>query len=265
MTKTNIIIADTNIELIKELEQIIGYDPNLNLLAFTTSGKELLELLNDEVPNVIIMDLILRDLDGLGILKCISELPSNKRPKIIILSSLWNETTLDVVLQYDVQYYLLKPMETEHVISRIKDFSCSIDYIDNICKEQLCATHVINKTQGKLTVKHMTSNILRQLGFPAHMSAYNYLLHAVEIAVHDPCAVNMITKKIYPLVAEKYNTLEARVERSLRYLIETAWKNIDEEVLYHHFALSLKASNKPASGELIAVIADKIRLELAEA
>ena len=263
MNETNIIIADTNIELITELKQLIDQEPGLNLLTTTNSGKELLELLNTEAPDMIIMDLILRDLDGLEFLKCINETPSSKRPKILITSSLWNETTLDVVLQYNVQYYLLKPMELNYIVNRIKDFLYPTDYSNSICNNSLCPiNNLTNTSQCNLTIEHMTSKLLSQLGFPVHISAYNYLIYAVEIAVNDPCAVNMITNKIYPLVAKRFNTLESRVERSLRYLIETAWKTIDEEILYQHFALSLRASDKPSSSELIAVLADKVRLDI---
>lgn len=265
MTKTNIIIADTSIELAYHLEQLIDKDPTLNLLAATSSGTELLTLINEETPDIILMDLILRDLDGLDVLKSIGELPSHKRPKILILSSIWNEITLDIVLQYDVHYYLLKPMQVESIVNRIKNFSGTINYVDNVCHEQLTVTHLIDTVPAKPTVRHMTSKLLSQLGFPVHISAYNYLIDAVDIVVNNPCAINMVTKNVYPIVAAKYNTLGPRVERSLRYLIETVWKSINDEILYEHFALSLRVTDKPSSSELIAVISDKIRLELAAA
>lgn len=262
MKETNIIIADTNIELMTELKQLIDLEPGLNILTTTNSGKTLLELLNTEAPDMIIMDLILRDLDGLEFFKCINEFPKNKRPKIIIISSLWNEVTLDVVFQYNIQYYLLKPMELNYIVNRIKDFVYHTDY-NNVYDNLLCPiSTIVNSSQDNLTIESLTAKLLSQLGFPVHVSAYNYLIHAIEIVVNDPCAVNMVTKKVYPVIAKRFNTLESRVERSLRYLIETAWKTIKQEILYQHFALSLRASNKPSNSELIAVLADKIRLDI---
>ena len=112
----------------------------------------------------------------------------------------------------------------------------------------------------------LVTNIIHEVGVPAHIKGYQYLREAIMMVVNDIDVINQITKSLYPKIALKYNTTPSRVERAIRHAIEVAWGRGQQEAVENIFGYTISAAKgKPTNSEFIAMIADKLRLELKSA
>lgn len=260
MKKKSIIIADTNIRLLTDLKNLFTAENNYSVDATTTNGRELLKFIKDLKPDILLLDLLLTELDGLSILKDINTLLPEYSPIIIITSNLYDDKLIQLVSTYNITYYIIKPFALSNVVSLVNDFSSSINScINNISLNN--DTSVI-QIYNSSSPESMVTTLLTQLNFPLHLNGYEFLKMGILIAVENPIALQTITKSIYPVVAERCGTLESRVERSLRTLIEVTWKKIDAHILYTLFGTRLSSTNKPTATQLIAVISNKIRQDI---
>ena len=201
-------------------------------------------------PDVVLMECILPNLDGFVIMDKLTERMGINRPKIIIVSSLSHEGFVAKAMNQGASYFICKPTTMEIVEQRI------IDVFGLLGKKE-----EKQKPKNRL-LEEKISNIFITVGIPAHIKGYQFLREAVKLAVEEPEIIGSITKRLYPTIAEKFETSSSKVERGMRHAIEVAWNRGKIENINTLFGLKIYSSNeKPTNGELIALIADKMIME----
>ena len=212
-------------------------------------GAQVLTKIKYEKPDVVIMDAFMLHVDALGVIKQIREMKDLKRPMIIVLSSVDNMRFESEILNGGADYYFLKPVEAEIIAQRISQLSGW---------QKGGATE---KSSNDFEV--VVSEIMHQIGVPAHIKGYQYLREAIILSINNTEMMGSVTKLLYPTVAKTFKTTSSRVERAIRHAIEVAWDRGDVDVLSSYFGYTIQSSRgKPTNSEFIAMIADKLRLQL---
>lgn len=243
--KKRIVLADAAEEFRQMLADMISGEADLTVCAQTGSGEELLDLIARHRPDVVIMDLMLADMDGLEVLEELGE----DRPKVLVLSAFGGPALAGQISQRGGSYCMLKPCRPQSVIERAR---------------LLCDTPALQlQEEGDARdLERQVTAIIHEIGVPAHIKGYQYLREAIGLAVADMEIINAVTKVLYPAVAKKFGTTASRVERAIRHAIEVAWDRGDLETLQKYFGYTVSnAKGKPTNSEFIAMIADRISLE----
>ncbi|MDL2280879.1 sporulation transcription factor Spo0A [Selenomonadales bacterium OttesenSCG-928-I06] len=247
-------IADDNREFIDVLEEYISREPDIELVGKAHNGEKILSIIESEHPDIIILDIIMPHLDGIGVLEKINSLGS-KRPKIIMLTAFGQENITQRVAELGADYYILKPFNMEVLISRIRQLAGTQQY-----NSPLAVNINANKTKP---MDLEVTNIIREIGIPAHIKGYQYLRDAIMMIVAEVELLGAVTKVLYPMIAEKYNTTPSRVERAIRHAIEVAWNRGNIEMINKLFGYTIKIDKgKPTNSEFMAMIADKLRMDI---
>ncbi len=245
MEKTKIMLVDENEQTLKELKENFTTS-NFEVVGVATNGLVALEEIKKVKPNVVVMDVVLSGIDGFNLIEQINSL--NLNTKIIILSSLSLEGFITKAMNLGVSYYMIKPFNFEVLKSRILD-------VLNSSNKTFCV--VKNKN-----LEEKITNIFITVGIPAHIKGYQFLREAIKMAIDNPDVINSITKKLYPSIAEKFETSSSKVERAIRHAIEVAWNRGKIENINSLFGVKVYSNNeKPTNGEFIALVADKMLLE----
>lgn len=259
--KTTIFIADCNQG--KELADILKKDKNFEIVGVSGDGAEALVEIKKNSPNILLMDVMLPSLDGFALIENIQSSTSIiKKPKIIVISSLTHEGFITKAMQLGVSYFMIKPVDEKVLISRVNeianlDKSVASTYLSTETFEE----NIPAKYKAKILEEKIT-NIFITVGIPAHIKGYHFLREAIKLAIDTPEIINSITKKLYPAIAEKFNTSASKVERAIRHAIEVAWNRGKIENINSLFGLRVYNSNeKPTNGEFIALVADKMLIE----
>lgn len=220
-------------------------------------GEEVLEKIKTLKPDVVMMDMFMTRVDGIGVLRAISRSKFEKKPIFIVFSSFNSPVLEREIMNNGASYFVLKPYN-------LADLAESIIRLLNNTGDA-----VINKPIGMNIGSNMelqVTDILHQIGVPAHIKGYNYLRDSIIMSVNTPEIINAVTKKLYPAVAKKYETTSSRVERAIRHAIEVAWDRGDVEILNSYFGYTIHNDRgKPTNSEFIAMISDKLRLQLRNA
>lgn len=218
-------------------------------------GNKVLNFLENQHFDVVIMDGFMASLDALGVLAKIQNRPN--RPLVVILSSVDNEEFEQEMIRAGADYYFLKPVNAQMLAQRVSQIS----------QWQLHGGKTISASsasaKSNMDLEVVVSDIMRQIGVPAHIKGYQYLRQAILLSVNDSEMLGSVTKLLYPTVAKMYQTTSSRVERAIRHAIEVAWDRGDVEVLSSYFGYTIQNQRgKPTNSEFIAMIADKLRLSL---
>ncbi len=257
----SVLIADDNEDLAKELSSYIGAKPNMTVTAIATDGEEAYTLISQTRPDVIILDLVMPKLDGIGVLKRMQTLTFDKKPKIIVYSVSSIAIKMAASVSPLIDYCLLKPQSNERVYEVIQDLT-SVPMVSAIP-----LSHNITAQKAEETdLETIVTDFIHELGVPAHIKGYHYLRDSILMSIEKPEIINAVTKELYPSVALKYETTSSRVERAIRHAIEVAWDRGDVDVLNSYFGYTIHNSRgKPTNSEFIAMISDKLRLQLKNA
>ena len=245
-----ILIANENNEETKEISQKLTTDERI--IDITSSGREALELILANNYDLIISDLVLAEIDGFEVIERAKEL--NKKTKIVVLSALSSDTFIKKATNLGVDYYMLKPIDSTILSKRVSDLFVSENKTDNL---------LISKTDTDKEIEEKITNIFITVGIPAHIKGYQFLREAIKLAMENPDIINSITKKLYPSIAERFETSASKVERAIRHAIEVAWSRGKIENINSVFGLTVYTNNeKPTNGEFIALVADKMLLDV---
>lgn len=256
MKQISVIIADDNQKMTKMLTERMSLENDINVAAITGDGKEALRLVKELKPDVVILDTILPSLDGLAILEQM-DMEDKKQSSVIMLSAMGQDALTEEAFSLGARYFLLKPFDVESLLHKIRQ-----------CKKEDNREHFIEEKESRqerkptLTLEMIVTNIIHEIGVPAHIKGYQYLREAIMISVSDVEMLNSITKILYPTIAKKFQTTPSRVERAIRHAIEVAWSRGKMETLDALFGYTINTGKgKPTNSEFIALIADKIRLQ----
>jgi two-component system response regulator (stage 0 sporulation protein A) len=219
-------------------------------------GIDVVRQVESKHPDVLIMDTFLSHMDALGVLKEFKVRKLMPKPLIVLLSSVDNGSFEQETLQNGADYYFLKPFDPLVLAERVTQL---IAWHSNGMQ-----TSGIPKTApGKSELEVMVSEIMRQVGVPAHIKGYQYLREAIILSIENAEMISSVTKVLYPTVARTFKTTPSRVERAIRHAIEVAWDRGDVDVLSSYFGYTIQNSRgKPTNSEFVAMISDKMRLRL---
>ena len=228
-------------------------------------------MITNIMPDVALLDVIMPHLDGIGVLEKVGNLNLRKRPTCIMLSAVGQDKITQRAISLGAEYYVVKPFDIEILINRIRQIKNYVptnngnSFISREMKQQYIAIPE-DKRKEKKNLEALVTNIIHEVGVPAHIKGYQYLREAIIMVVNDIDVINQITKSLYPEIASKYATTPSRVERAIRHAIEVAWGRGQQEAVESIFGYTISAAKgKPTNSEFIAMIADKLRLELKSA
>ena len=254
MEKIRIFLTDDNDEIRAALHKYLEAQEDMVISGEAANGVEALQRLPECPSDVIILDLIMPQLDGFGVLEQVQRIPPEQRPRVIALTALGREDFIARALQLGVNYYMVKPAEMSQLMDRVRD---SARQMEGVCEEppELPPPPSPN-------VDDRMSNIFLSLGIPAHIKGYQFLREGVRLVIEQPDRINRITKELYPSIARRYATSPSKVERAMRHAIEVAWSRGRVESLNRAFGCRVAIpEDKPTNGEFIALIADKLGME----
>lgn len=266
--KLSILVADDNVDFAKTLTNCIEKEEGMEVIGIAQDGIEAIEMINNTKPDVAILDVIMPHLDGLGVLEKIKNSETDKKPLCIILSAVGQDKITTRAIELGAQYYMVKPFDIDVLIRRIKELKYykPINIKNSgISKDfKMPYIDIIPDRRKELeNLEALVTNIIHEIGVPAHIKGYQYLREAIMMVVNDIDIINQITKQLYPEIARKFKTTPSRVERAIRHAIEVAWGRGDGETVESIFGYTVSAAKgKPTNSEFIAMIADKLRLEL---
>ena len=227
-----------------------GFDVKL----VSKDGSKIMDNINSLHPDAVIIDAFMPKVDALGVLKILSESKMEKRPAMIIISSVDNPEFESEIINAGADYYFLKPIELNMLAQRLTQILkwTKDGYKGNFSKGVM-----------KESVEIVITDIMREIGVPAHIKGYHYLREAIRLTVDDPELMQAVTKILYPTIAKTNKTTSSRVERAIRHAIEVAWDRGDVDVLSSYFGYTIQDSRgKPTNSEFIAMISDKLRLSM---
>ena len=259
--KTTIFVADCNQG--KELAENLKKEKSFEIVGVSADGAETLNEIKKNCPDVLLMDVMLPSIDGFALIETIQKSNSMiKKPKIIVISSLSHEGFITKAMQLGVSYFMIKPVDEKVLTDRILDISKSSEKaITNLLSKEQNLENFTEKYKAKVLEEKIT-NIFITVGIPAHIKGYHFLREAIKLAIDTPDIINSITKKLYPAIAERFDTSPSKVERAIRHAIEVAWNRGKIENINSLFGLRVYNSNeKPTNGEFIALVADKMLIE----
>ena len=257
MQTIQIALADDNREFVALLLEFLSAQNDMTVIGAAYDGEEVLRLLESgTVPDILILDIIMPHLDGLGVLEKMRDLDLRPQPKVIMLTAFGQENIAQKAVQLGASYYILKPFDMEVLANRIRQLAQPPSG-----QAANGRTNVVTFTRSKNLDANITS-IIHEIGVPAHIKGYQYLREAISMVYNNIEILGAITKTLYPAIAEKYKTTPSRVERAIRHAIEVAWTRGNIESISHLFGYTVNVTkSKPTNSEFIAMVADKLRIE----
>ena len=259
MGMINVAIADDNERILEILDSIVKRDNELNLVGRACDGESVYRIIKEKEPDVVLLDLIMPKMDGLSVMEKVNRDQSiKKHPKFIVISAIGQEGITEDAFSLGAYYYIMKPFDNDMVLKRVKSVRNHIGVADK--KGLLSKMPEENCSREHL--ENEVTDIIHEVGIPAHIKGYHYLRDAILMIIEDPEMLNSITKILYPTIAKRNKTTASRVERAIRHAIEVAWSRGNMEVINKLFSYTVcTGKGKPTNSEFIALIADKIRLQ----
>ena len=247
---TTVLIADNTEEFCASLTTALHRAGGFQVLGSANDGEQAIRLITERKPDILVLDLMLSKRDGLSVLKAISGM--DRKPAVLATSAFVTEYVSSAAANLGVRYLMLKPCDMSALVERL---------------EEIRGGESLRMPSGRhpaqQNIESLVTNIIHEIGVPAHIKGYQYLREAIIIAVEDMDVINAITKVLYPQVAKTFQTTPSRVERAIRHAIEVAWDRGDLDTLQRFFGYTVSnTKGKPTNSEFIALIADKLQLQM---
>ena len=279
MSKLSVAIAEDDKEMMQYIDEGLGKD-GFQIIGKVTDGKTLCQMVKEQHPDVVVLDLILPRMDGLSVLGELNKDPDIvEYPDVIMISSVGDSRITERAFQMGASYYMLKPFEQENLAKSIRMVyelghkKSGKEIVPIKKKEEKIAVSSVKGSKenpnrwetevwSRVDLETRITKVIHEVGVPAHIKGYQYLREAICMTVLDVDLMSSVTKILYPDIAKKYHTTASRVERAIRHAIEVAWTRGRLETIDALFGYTVHAGKgKPTNSEFIALIADKIRLE----
>lgn len=252
--KTKIIISDNSVAYGQAFEKLLkqkGFD----VLLTPRDGSLLLKSIQSELPDVVFMDAFMQKLDAVGVMKQANNF--SKKPLFFVTALYDNELLEKEIMSHGASYFALRPFDFNIMAEIIADYVSKSKEHKNSTSQK---SGLSSAMQENLEI--IVTDIIHQIGVPAHIKGYHYLREAIMLCIEDKELINSVTKILYPTVAKKFHTTSSRVERAIRHAIEVAWDRGDVDTLNSFFGYTINnGRGKPTNSEFIAMIADKLQLQ----
>ena len=260
MSKLNVGIADENKIMVHLLSDIVAREEEIQVVGTACNGEEAYKMIKTKEPDVVLLDIVMPKLDGLGVIdKVKKDKTLKKSPTFIMVSAIGQERVTEDAFKLGADYYIMKPFDREMIVNRIK----MVRHHENRKTFHMRRSGPgENPEQVQKSLESHVTDMIHEIGVPAHIKGYQYLRDAIIMSVNDIEMLNSITKILYPTIAKKYQTTASRVERAIRHAIEVSWNRGKMDTIDALFGYTINnGKGKPTNSEFIALIADKIRLE----
>lgn len=270
MENVNVVIVDDNPMILNTLDEVISSEAGLSVIGRADNGKDAIDMIKDTQPDVVLLDLVMPQMDGITVVENIKKKTSMlKNPAFIILSAVGGEQMTEEAFQAGANYFLMKPFDKDILVNKIRRIGkhpvrpVPGKVLEAPLKAATPEEAAMNREE--YMKEHLETDItkmLHELGIPAHIKGYQYLRDAISMVVRDREMMEAVTKILYPEIAKKNYTSSSRVERAIRHAIEVAWGRGSLEVIDELFGYTISTGKgKPTNSEFIALIADKICLD----
>ena len=250
--QTTVFIADSAEDFCTNFINTLNQREGFLVVGTATDGETAIHKIQELRPDVLVLDLMLAKRDGISVLKAIAGM--ERRPATLVTSGFVTDYVASAAVNLGARYLMLKPCDMATMADRLEEIRTN------------AAQRFPSKYPDKTSIESMVTGIIHEIGVPAHIKGYQYLREAIIIAVNDMDVINAITKVLYPQVAKTFQTTPSRVERAIRHAIEVAWDRGDLDTLQRFFGYTVSnTKGKPTNSEFIALIADKLQLQLKSA
>lgn len=252
MNNIKVLLVDDDKELCNVLATKLNGEGDFTVCGMASDGVEALSLIENDPPDVVLLDMILPQIDGLGVLEKMATMNLAKKPQVLLMSVIGDDQFIRHGFGLGANYYLVKPFDSSIVAKRIRQM-----YETSLVSS---ATNLggINQMEN---LERCVTRVIQSMGVPAHVKGYQYLRDAIIFVVEESNLMGAVTKELYPLVGDKHDTTASRVERAIRHAIELAWDRGNIDVINKYFGYTVNmAKGKPTNSEFIAIIADRIRM-----
>ena len=247
---STVFIADSAEDFCSGLTAALQRTDGFRVLGTAGDGEQAIRMIGEKQPDILVLDLMLAKKDGISVLKAIASM--EHKPITLATSAFLTEYVSTAAANLGVRYLMLKPCDMTALVERLEEIRGG---------ESL--RYPVQRRTDKVSIETLVTNIIHEIGVPAHIKGYQYLREAIIIAVNDMDVINAITKVLYPEVAKNFGTTPSRVERAIRHAIEVAWDRGDLDTLQRFFGYTVSnTKGKPTNSEFIALIADKLQLQL---
>ncbi len=249
-----VLIADGNVDIANKLKDYLSHQKDISVEGVVDNGIDTISMISEKKPDIVILEMLLPKIDGIGVLKAVQDKKIEKRPIFLVLSSLSQDILIREAISLGAYCFMLKPF----------DFSILTERIRRIMRKEKNVKMV--KRERKITDENLEqeiTNIMHDIGVPAHIRGHQYLREAIILSIKNQDLLASVTKTLYPTVATTYNTTPSRVERAIRHAIEVAWSRGKLDTLQNVFGYTINViKGKPTNSEFIAMIADRMKLEM---
>ena len=248
-TKTRVLIADIDEDFRRLLADILSQEEDMECIGGTDNGVDALAITAEQKPDVIVMDLVLLKLDGIEVLSRLPEACADT--KAIVVTNLYRGEIVRQCTSLGAAYFMPEPCDVNLLLDRVRQISSFHQEVP-----------AVQPRTNDANLEALVTEIIHEIGVPAHIKGYQYLRTGVQLVVESPEMINRITKELYPTIARRFNTSSSKVERAIRHAIEVAWARGRIDVLNQVFGKNVcTLAEKPTNGEFIALVADKLALE----
>jgi len=259
--KIRVLIVDDNQNFCTILSEHISEQDDLEVVGIANNGLKAVDLIKETMPDIVVLDIIMPHLDGLGVLEKVRELDLIDKIKFIILSAVGQDNITRRAINLGATYYVIKPFDFDLFIDRLRQLSKSRskNEEDGLRPE----SNINNSSVSEFTsIDARITEVLHKIGVPPHIKGFQYIREAITMVYEDSNCLSKVTKIIYPGIAEKFDTTASRVERAIRNAIEIAVNRGNPDYIQQYFGHSLTGKkNKLTNSEFIALVAEKLRME----
>lgn len=257
--KKKVMILDDNKDFLEILKNYINTKDELEVVCYDYDGKNAEKMIDEYNPDVILLDIVMQEKDGLNVLEELSKRKSFDMPLVVVMSSIGQEKITQTAISLGAMYYVVKPFDIKKLVDRL------ISLLNDNRTDEIKITQsavLSRKEITKASIESKVTQAIHDIGVPAHIKGYQYVREAIIMSIEDEDIINAVTKSLYPKLAIKFKTTPSRVERAIRHAIEVAWNRGQIEVHDKIFGYTVNSNKgKPTNSEFIAMIADKLRLE----
>ncbi len=252
-TKIKVLLVDADEEMRRAITAAVSDSADLTLVGATDDGEQVPELVRRLQPDVVVMDLVLRTSDGIAVMQALHR--EKLHTHVIVHTRFYTQYVITECAALGADYFVPKGKSLSLLLERVRAVAAP-----RVLDFPGVPVGAAPRTETQ-NLESMVTDIIHEIGVPAHIKGYQYLREAIILTINDMEIINAVTKVLYPEVARKFNTTPSRVERAIRHAIEVAWDRGDIEVLQKFFGYTVSnIKGKPTNSEFIAMIADSLTL-----
>ncbi|NLI38384.1 MAG: sporulation transcription factor Spo0A [Clostridiaceae bacterium] len=261
--KIRVLVADDNVAFGMIICEFLESQPDIEVTARVENGEDAIDMIEKTKPDIVVLDIIMPRLDGLGVLTRYKDVSPSEKPLFIVLSAVGQDTITQQALSLGAIYYIVKPFDLGVLVERIRELvrthSPTVLRMEGSTVTPAPAVKIAASSGD--SVQSKITQIMRDVGVPAHIKGYQYMRDAIMMAFKDREIISAVTKRLYPELAKAHKTTPSRVERAIRHAIEVAWNRGRVDTINDLFGYTINTrKGKPTNSEFIAMVADTLRL-----